>query len=416
MATTWKEAAYKHLLKQDYVAVTNYYEEALEIEPDNYDYYWHLGLAYLLQEQEEEAQNTWLFAMTQELEEADKLIQELVEILSTEAQRQESLGDYQKSWLIRGHLREIAPNLINNLLELVKLEINLNIFTPEKLNDWQVIELLQQSSKNSANPDLLLQVLKQVLEFSAAETVAFARASLAHIPDSDAFIKAVSPMALKIAYRKGNVFLAIELMNLCLEIQPNNLFLLNEQIYFYNRIPDYQKALAIAYRLYKNCQSLPMQLFGNYHILYILIMSGNWQEVELIANRHRKLLENIIDGQAGEIEPVIETTLINFALPWLYLQDNIAENRWFQNQISSLFHKKNSTKITTPDRQSDSDSSSLIVKPNKRLKIGYIAHTFRKHSVGWLARWLVHHHDREKFQTAIYLGGEVEDGITESLV
>ena len=122
MTTTWKKSAYEYLLKQDYLAVANYYEEALETEPDNYDCYWYLGLAYLLQEQEEEAQSTWLFAMTQGIEtEMDELIQGLVDILSIEAQRQESLKDYQKSWLIRGHLREIAPNLIDNLLEFNSL-------------------------------------------------------------------------------------------------------------------------------------------------------------------------------------------------------------------------------------------------------------------------------------------------------
>ena len=69
MTTTWKESAYEDLLKKDYLAIANYYEKALETEPDNYNYYWHLGLAYLLQEQEEEAQTAWLFGITQALEE-----------------------------------------------------------------------------------------------------------------------------------------------------------------------------------------------------------------------------------------------------------------------------------------------------------------------------------------------------------
>ena len=412
MTTIWKKVAYEYLLKQDYLAVANYYEEALETEPDNYDYYWYLGLAYLLQEQEEEAQSTWLFAITQEIEEADELIQELVNILSTEAQRQESLGDYQKSWLIRGHLREIAPNLINNLLELIQLEINLKFFTPEKLNDWQVIELLEQSPKNSVNPDLLLQVLKQVLEFTVAETVAFAKASLAHI-SSEIFIDAVVPIAVRIADQDGKVFFTIEIINLCLELQPNNLSLLNEQIYLYSRIQNYQQVLEIAYQFYEHCQTLPTKLFGNYHILYTLIISGNWQKIELIVQRHRELLKEIIDRQTDEIESIVKSSLISVALPWLYLQDNPAENRWFQNQISSLFYKNFSSQILASDRQSNSDSSSLVIDPNKPLRIGYIAHTFRKHSVGWLARWLLHYHNREKFQPIIYLGSESEDEITE---
>ena len=414
MTTTWKEAAYEDLLKQDYLAVANYYEEALEIEPDNYDYYWHLGLAYLLQEQEEEAQSTWLFAMTQEIEEADELIQELINILSTEAQRQESLGDYQKSWLIRGHLREIAPNLINNLLELIQLEINLKFFTPEKLNDWQVVELLQQSPKNSVNPDLLLQVLKQVLEFTVAEIVAFAKASLAHI-SSETFIEAVVPIALRMANQERKVFFAIEIIRLCLELQPNNLSLLNEQIYLYSRIQNYQQVLEIAYLFYENCKNLPTKLFGNYHILYTLIISGNWQKIELIVQRHRELLKEIIDRQTDEIESIVKASLVTITLPWLYLQDNLAENRWFQNQISLLFYKNFSSQIPVSAHQSNFnlDHSSYSIKQNKKLKIGYIAHTFRKHSVGWLARWLVHYHNREKFQPIIYLGSESEDEITQ---
>ena len=416
MTATWKESAYEYLLKQDYLAVANYYEEALETEPENYDYYWYLGLAYLLQEQEEEAQSTWLFAMTKGIEgEADELIQELVNILSTEAQRQESLGDYQKSWLIRGHLREIAPDLINNLLELVRLEIILNIFKPEKLNDWQVIELLQQSPENSVNSDLLLEVLKKVLDFTVAETVAFAQASSAHLPSSDIFIETVVPIAVRIANQDGKLFFTIEIIKLCLELQPNNLSLLNEQTHFYALTNNYQHALIIAYQFYESCQTLPTKLFGNYRILYTLIVSGNWQKVELIAERHRKLLQDIIARQPDEIEPIVKKVLISLTLPWLYIQDNLVENRWLQNQISLLFYKNCSTQILTSDHHSnfDSDNTSLIIDSSKPLKIGYIAHTLRKHSVGWLARWLLHYHDREKFQTAVYLGGQFEDEITQ---
>ena len=416
MTTIWKEAAYEYLLKQDYLAVANYYEEALETEPDNYDYYWYLGLAYLLQEQEEEAQSTWLFAITQGIEEeTDELIQELVNILSTEAQRQESLGNYQKTWLIRGHLREIAPNLINNLLELIQLEINLKFFTPEKLNDWQVVELLQQSPENSVNSDLLLQVLKQVLEFSAAETVAFAQASLAHLPSSEIFINAVEPIVLRRAEERSYLFLAIDIFKLCIKLQPNNLKLLNNQLYFYTRLENFQQALKTAYQFYDSCQTLPTKILANYQILYTLILSGTWQEVESVAQLHRELLEEIIQQQPNSIEPIASHCLVTVAVPLPYLQDNLIENRWFQNQISLLFQKNFSTEIAVSNHQVNSEfkTSSCVIHQNEKLKIGYIAHTFRKHSVGWLARWLFHYHNRKKFQIVIYLGSQVEDEITQ---
>jgi predicted O-linked N-acetylglucosamine transferase (SPINDLY family) len=415
MITTWKEPAYEYLLKQDYLAVADYYEKTLETEPENYNYYWYLGLAYLLQEQEEEAQSTWLFAITQGIEEeADELIQELVEILSTEAQRQESLGDYQKSWLIRGHLREIASNLINNLLKLIQLEISLKIFTPEKLNDWGVIELLQQSSKNSVDSDLLLEVLKKVLEFSTAETVAFAEASLAHLPSSEIFIETVVPMVLRLPEERDNLFLAADILKLCLELQPDNLELFKKQLYFYTQLQNYQQVLEIARRYYENCDTLQKKVFVNYYILYTLIVSGDWQEVELVAQRHRELLQKIIQRQPV-IEPVITSCLASLAVPLPYLQDNLVENRWLQNQVSLLFQKNfcNQTSTSTQKFDSNIKTSSFLIKQKKQLKIGYIAHTLRKHSVGWLARWLFHYHNREEFQIVIYLGSELEDEITE---
>jgi predicted O-linked N-acetylglucosamine transferase (SPINDLY family) len=40
--------------------------------------------------------------------------------------------------------------------------------------------------------------------------------------------------------------------------------------------------------------------------------------------------------------------------------------------------------------------------PKKQLKIGYLSHCFREHSVGWLARWLYQHHNREEFEIYTY--------------
>ena len=413
---TWQSEAQKLLVKGNYQELSSLYEKALETKPENYDYYWYLGLAYLLQEQEEEAQTTWLLAMTQGIEkEADESIQELVEILLTEAQRQESLGDYQKSWLIRGHLREIAPDLINNLLELIQLEIYLKVFTPEKLNEWQVIELLQQSPNGSVDSNLLLEVLKRILEFSDATTVAFAKASLVHISSSETFIKAVVPITVRMAKKEGRVYLAANIYKICLELQPNNLELLNMQLYFCSMLESFKQALEIAHQYYENCETLQKKVFGNYQILYTLILSGAWQEIESIAERHRKLLKELIKQQPDTLEPTVSSCLVCVTIPWLYLQDNLEENRWFQNQISSLFSKNLSAQFPALTDRSDRDVNnfSFLVKQNKQLRIGYIAHTFRKHSVGWLARWLFHYHNRENFQIVIYLGSQLEDEITQ---
>ncbi|MCS6942843.1 MAG: O-linked N-acetylglucosamine transferase, SPINDLY family protein, partial [Geminocystis sp.] len=50
----------------------------------------------------------------------------------------------------------------------------------------------------------------------------------------------------------------------------------------------------------------------------------------------------------------------------------------------------------------------------KKLKIGYIGHTLRSHSVGLLSRWLISHHDRENFSIYVYLVCQPEDYITQT--
>ena len=90
IAENLQEQARDLLIKGKYNQLTSLYEQAITTEPEVVNYYWHLGLAYLLQEQEEAAQTTWLLAMAQGGdEETEQWAEELVQILDVEAQRQE---------------------------------------------------------------------------------------------------------------------------------------------------------------------------------------------------------------------------------------------------------------------------------------------------------------------------------------
>jgi predicted O-linked N-acetylglucosamine transferase (SPINDLY family) len=55
-----------------------------------------------------------------------------------------------------------------------------------------------------------------------------------------------------------------------------------------------------------------------------------------------------------------------------------------------------------------------LKKEKRKLKLGYIGHTFRVHSVGFLCRWLLHHHNREEFEIFIYFINQPEDYITQT--
>ena len=179
----WQEQVQPFLVKGQYSKAVSLYEQAISAEPEVKSHYWHLGLLYLLQGQEAEAQTTWLLGMSQAgLEDIDHWTVELVEVLEAEAKRQQEQADYQVAWVIRQHIRELNPSDINNLLQLIELSIQLETLTGEDLTSLEVIELLQSEPRIELNPDVLLQVLQSLLKFLpfAPPTLEFAEACLPH--------------------------------------------------------------------------------------------------------------------------------------------------------------------------------------------------------------------------------------------
>ena len=89
MNSSWHPEVQTWLLRDDYPAISDFYERLIETYNDSYVDYYYLGLAYLLQGKEEEAQTTWLYILTQVPEDTA-----LVTILDTEAQRQEKKDNH----------------------------------------------------------------------------------------------------------------------------------------------------------------------------------------------------------------------------------------------------------------------------------------------------------------------------------
>ncbi len=147
-----QQQAHQYLIKGNYAKAASCFEQAIDIEPNHKSNYWYLGLIFLLQQQEEEAQMTWLLAMADgESEEIENWNAELVDILNQEASRQASNNEYQTAWMIRQHIREIYPKDINNLLRLVYLSIEIGTYTKDTLAEWGVLELLETDKSVSIN-------------------------------------------------------------------------------------------------------------------------------------------------------------------------------------------------------------------------------------------------------------------------
>ena len=419
--TYWEQQAHQCLARGDYAQAANFYEEAIEEEPDTKSYYWHLGLILLLQGQEAEAQTTWLVGMAEgEPEQVELWTAELIQVLQTEAERRGNLSDYSMAWAIRQHIREISPTDINNLLHLIGLSILLETYMGEDLSALGVLNMLKLEPPIEVDFELLMQVLKSVLDYDSLHpsSLELTEACLPHVQNPLVFIEIVVAASAEIAHSALIPALAVRFAELARSLDDKNLGILQQLATYYQNAQQYALGIKVAKLRYSVSEELADKVFSNHQIMRGLMSAGGyWEDVASVIERHKSLLELLIAQQSLSIPPVTVQNLFlaSFFLP--YFQDAPKNNRQIQNQVSQLcqvnvqtYAKEQAEKYR--QRQSFRKSSGSVTKP---LKIGYLSNCLRRHSVGWLARWLFQYHDRDKFQIYGYFIGnkKTQDSLQE---
>lgn len=415
----WQQQAHQCMLRGDYRQSASLYEQAIEAEPDTKSYYWYLGLMLLLQGQEAEAQTTWLLGMAEgELEQIDCWTEELMQLLQAEAERRENLADYAVAWAIRQHMREIRPADINNLLHLVGLSTLLETYTGEDLTDLGVIETLELESSAGVDSELLMQVLNSVLSCDPLHpsSLEFAEACLPHVRQPQVFMEIVIAASVEIAHSILIPGLAIRFAELCLRLEDKNLGILQQLATFYQNDRQYDEGIKIAKLRYSLSKKLPDLVFSSHQIIRgLMSAAGYWEEACSVMDRHKSLLESLIVEQPTSLPPAIVENMFLTTFFFPYFEDAPKTNRPIQNQVSQLC--QTNVQIYAKDQAERYRKRPLKKNSTsgKRLKIGYLSHCLRRHSVGWLARWLFQHHDRDSFEINAYflLYRKAQDSLQE---
>jgi predicted O-linked N-acetylglucosamine transferase (SPINDLY family) len=422
----WPQKAKQFLIQEDYFQAVKLYELAIETEPENKSHYWNLGLLLLLQGQEAEAQTTWLLGMADG--EGDLLelwTQELLEVLQQEADRRGNLKDYSVAWAIRQHIREINPTDIHNLLHLVGLSILLKMYTGEELFSLGVLEMLQSEPLMAVDFDLLMQVLQSVLEYAPFEpsSLEFAEACIPHVREEPIFLKVLIVAARQISH--SSCVLAAQLASLGLRLNLDHLeplirlSFLHPLASYYQDAKQYDKGIEIAKLCCTIAEELADQLLANYKLLRGLMGAvGYWEEVGEVTERQQSQIESLILEQPTNLHSYRVVCLFATTFFFPYYQDQAKTNRYIHNQVAQICQKN--VEIYAKDKLERYRERNLLIKtsddPRKRpLKIGYLSHCFGRHSVGWLARWLFHYHNRDRFKIHTYFIAYRESAIYDPL-
>ena len=405
LPANWQQQADRLIQQGNYAQAASLYEQAIETEPEVKSHYWQLGVVMVLQGQETEAQTIWLMAMTDgEPEQIDPWTAELGQVLVAAALHQTEKENLAAAWALRQHVQEICPNDLNNRLNLVSLAIALENLTPDDLQETDIISLLKTSPDQLVEVPLLLHLLNQVLTAFAPHPVAleFTEACLKWVSsDAIGLMTIVLPASIRIAHAQRQPKFAADLLALYCRVDDQNIEILGHLSGFYQDADCYDQGIQTAQRRGELPSSLPEQIFSSHLLLRGLMTPGGyWNEGLAAIQKHRQLLTALLKAAPTPDIPPIEITRLltsSFFLP--YFKDTPKLNRSLQNQVAAWSHTALHQRAgEQSDRYQSRSSPSILSKSTRPLKIGYLSHCMARHSVGWLARWLIKHHDRSRFQ------------------
>jgi len=408
----WQQQAKQYWLQGNYTQAADLYEQVIQSNPEIRSYYWDLGLLLLLMGQEAEAQMTWLLGMAEgDQEQTNEWTEELLKVLSAEAERQASLEATSIAWAIRQHIREIAPQDPNNLLEIIQLAIKLRIFTGKALQDLEVIQSLQSCFDFEVDSNLLLNTVELVLNYAsfAPQIVEFIEACSLHAQQQKTFIDTVMLASLKIAYTDRQPTLASRLAEICLRLDDKNSEVLKGLAPFYQNAGQYKKGIEAARLACSLAVDLSDKIYCNFLLLRGLMSTGGyWDESMTAFQRQETLYTSLIQENPTSLNRISALRLFTPLFFQPHFRDDPKNNRLIQNRVVQICQNNLQVQNAVERYKQRLIPNAVDRMSSKILKIGYLSHCFRRHSVGWLSRWLLKHHNHNQFEIHAYFIGYSE--------
>jgi predicted O-linked N-acetylglucosamine transferase (SPINDLY family) len=381
------------------------YESSIQSYPNLKINYWHLGIALLLNGQEEAAQMTWMAAMIDGSDEdVSRWTTELVELLEHSAQVQEESGDVKGAWLILQHLCEIEPGNLSNSWRLIQLSIKLD-YVLESLEFFPAFLEELDNTHQEIDPICLLELVDISLgQMSGRCILQVIHIALKVIPACDLREQIFDACTEMAADRDDldKVMIGLDLAELYLGYDPQNLEFLGLLSIRNQDLERYEQGILFAKRRLDASSRWIDKILSSHLVLRAILCTGShWPEASQAFEHHERLLLDINSMPETEVllKEVVRLVTTTFFSP--YFRDNPIKNREFNNKISRIL-EENITPHMPQEILADRQSSLLVSKrrdlPTEKLRIGYLSHCLRQHSVGWLARWLLVHHNRDEFE------------------
>jgi predicted O-linked N-acetylglucosamine transferase (SPINDLY family) len=413
--------------EQAYSEIADLCKQAIASDPHQLDSYWYLGIQELLAGEESQAQAIWWEGLTLSGF-SDAASAQLQQIIAQQAQQELQADRLENAWLLRYHLQDLCPDDMDNLLQMLTLGVKLQVYDEERYQQLNVVQQLQTHQQTATIPPTT--IFQLIDNFSLCFPL---------VPFLPELVKNCTPYLLKniqseeqvmhlinyirtiliactnITFRASFHREALEILLYMRQIAPNDVELLIRLAETYVNLQDYETGIATFKLALANAKDLLEKVLCTHLLLKAVCGSGSRfaESQELLVQQEKYITEllastvpweeqiRLPDWMEDE-ERVREQTIWNqrtFVCYSLapYLSDDPQRTRHYQNLVGE-FCSRNHNLYGRELREKFQARHTQRTKTPQRLKIGYLSHCLRSHSVGWLCRWLFAYHDRSKFE------------------
>ncbi|MFZ4729400.1 MAG: hypothetical protein ACOYMQ_12180, partial [Pseudanabaena sp.] len=412
-----QDLAYSHLEEQEYEDAQIIFQEIINSGNANSFDYCYLGLCLFLLGEIAEAEINWLKALgksdTDSLEIDDE---QFINFLDAEAEKQKDLKRNDLALPIRNVLRDLKPNNFYNLISIVNLLIKKELYASSCLVDLNVANLLEAKEFNLLDESFFIDFLERILIFTDCDEATLNFAEKLCIYHSQ-YLKLITerlPIISIYLNNQDKKDQAVRIIEMGLRLEPNNKPFLKNLIDFC-LTSDNPKAIQTAKRLYEISQDSHVidRIIACESMTRTLIVNClNWQESKQFYQEYIGNLKELINCDYLDLIKYAEISyLITTGFYYPYFSDQPRERQLLMKEVRQIVNRK--INLDYQDKSLEQKKRLFLRKSlgqlDRPLRIGYISNCMRRHSVGYLARWLIQNHNHDNFEIYGYMGDAKED-------
>jgi predicted O-linked N-acetylglucosamine transferase (SPINDLY family) len=217
----------------------------------------------------------------------------------------------------------------------------------------------------------------------------------------------------------GQYDLAADLGRFCVELAPEDVKVLLPVANWMQHTgltENLTESIPLAVTCLERSPSYVDRLLATHLILSALMSTcGNWQDSWQYYQIHKQLLASIKAEDLSTSDRAALPNLLGMGAFLLYFEDSPQTNRPIRNHFATVCQSTFRQQAAQQGKHYHSSFVPLDTAAMKPLKIGYLSESLRQHSIGWLIRWLLQHHDRHHFEVHLYSLLPTDDWIQNSL-